>query len=105
MKTKEELYEKVMHYAHLLEDKLSYNETEEGKRWSKLVNKLQDFNFDEVIEEKIPFSYAFLRRKLDWEDFCDLTGVDYYATRNGFVIKDNETFEISESKAKEYNLI
>jgi len=56
-------------------------------------------------EEKIPFSYGFLRRKLDWEDFCDLTGVDYYAKRNGFVIEDNETFEISESKAKEFNLI
>jgi hypothetical protein len=62
-------------------------------------------SLNEVSKEKIPFSYGFLRRKLDWEDFCDLTGVDYYATKNGFEIKDNETFEISESKAKEFNLI
>jgi hypothetical protein len=52
MKTKKELYEIVMHYAYLLEDKLSYNETKEGESWGKLINKLQDFNFDETIEEK-----------------------------------------------------
>jgi hypothetical protein len=56
-------------------------------------------------EEKIPFSYGFLRRILDWEDFCDLTGVDFYATRNGYVIEDRENFYILESKAREYNLI
>lgn len=52
MTTKQELYEKVMHYAHLLEDKLSYDETEEGKRWGELVNKLQKFNFDKLEEEQ-----------------------------------------------------
>jgi hypothetical protein len=46
MKTKQELYEKVMHYAHLLEEKLSYDETQEGKRWGELVNELQNFEFD-----------------------------------------------------------
>jgi hypothetical protein len=51
METKQELYEKVMHYAHLLEDKLSYDETKEGKRWCKLVNKLQAFEFEEKIEK------------------------------------------------------
>lgn len=58
-----------------------------------------------IEEEKISFSYSFLRRKLEWEQICDLTGIDYYATRNGFEIKDTETFEITESKAKQYNLI
>lgn len=58
-----------------------------------------------IEEETIPFSYSFLRRKLEWEQFCDLTGVDYYATRNGYEIKDTEIFNIKESKAKEFNLI
>jgi hypothetical protein len=106
METKKEIYEKVMHYAHLLEDKLSYDETEEGNRWGKLVNKLQNFNFDkEVEEEKIPFNYYFLRKKLDWEQFCDLTGIDYYAIRNGFEIKDAEIFYLTESQAKKHNLL
>lgn len=56
-------------------------------------------------EETVSFTYSFLRRKLDWEDFCDLTGIDYYAKRNGFEIKDNEVFEITESNAKKYNLL
>jgi len=60
---------------------------------------------EEKVEETISFSYSFLRRKLGWEQFCDLTGVDYYATRNGYEIKDTEIFDIKESKAKEFNLI
>lgn len=58
-----------------------------------------------IDEETIYFSYSFLRRKLDWKQFCDLTGVDYYAIRNGYEIKDTENFPIKESKAKEFNLI
>ncbi len=66
METKKELYEKVMHYAHLLEDKLSYDETREGKRWGKLVNKLQDFEFDVVEEDKVSFTYSFLRENKNY---------------------------------------
>lgn len=58
-----------------------------------------------IEEETVYFSYSFLRRKLDWEQFCDLTGVDYYALKNGYEIKDTEIFNIEESKAKEFNLI
>lgn len=107
MKTNQELYEKVMHYAHLLEDRLSYDETEEGREWGKLVNKLQEFNFDKAVieEDKISFTYSFLRRKIDWEQFCNLTGIDYYAKANGYQINDNEVFYIAESKAKKLNLI
>lgn len=47
MESKKELYEKVMHYAHLLEDSLGYDETKEGERWGQLVNQLQDFEFDQ----------------------------------------------------------
>jgi len=66
---------------------------------------IESLNPKQVDEEKISFTYSFLRRKLEWEDFCDLTGINYYATRNGFEIKDNEIFEITESEAKEYDLI
>lgn len=90
-----------------------------GKEYGKFIERdeyapfITEMDEDEYIyslnpvaeEEKISFSFSFLRRKLDWEDFCDLTGIDYYATRNGFEIKDTETFEITESKAKQYNLI
>ena len=46
MKSKEELYEELMAIAHELEDVLQYDETEEGKRFGEIVNKLQEFNFD-----------------------------------------------------------
>ncbi len=58
-----------------------------------------------VEEDKISFTYAFLRRKLDWEDFCILTGTSVYAKREGYEIKDSEMFYIAESKAKQFNLI
>lgn len=58
-----------------------------------------------IEEDKISFTYSFLRRKIDWEEFCDLTGIDYYAKANGFEIKDDDVFYIAESKAKQFNLI
>lgn len=71
-------------------------------------NVLEEFlrgDFENLKEETVSFTYSFLRRKLEWSEFCDLTGVDYYAKNNGFEIEDTEIFNISESKAKEYNLI
>lgn len=59
----------------------------------------------ELIEDKVSFTYSFLRRKIDWAQFCDLTGIDYYAIRNGFELKDSEIFYITESQAKKYNLL
>jgi hypothetical protein len=58
-----------------------------------------------VEEDKISFTYSFLCRKMDWGEFCNLTGIDYYARNNGWEIKDNEIFYITESKAKQFNLI
>lgn len=66
---------------------------------------IDSLNVKTVDEDKVCYSYSFLRRKLEWEDFCELTGIDYYATRNGFEIKDTELFYITESKAKEFNLL
>jgi hypothetical protein len=71
------------------------------------------FDEDEYIEslnpkpteDKIGFTYSFLRRKLDWEEFCDLTGIDYYARANGYEIRDDEVFSIKESDTKRLNLI
>ncbi len=58
-----------------------------------------------VKEREIPFTYFSLRQKLDWEEFCDLTGTNIYAKKEGYEIRDNETFYIVESKAKQFNLI
>jgi hypothetical protein len=58
-----------------------------------------------IEEDKVSFTYSFLRRKASWEEFCVLTGIDYYAKTNGWEVKDDELFYITESKAKEYNLI
>lgn len=59
MESKKEIYEKVMHYAHLLEDSLGYNDTEEGERWGKLVNQLQDFEFDQPVPKEIKTPVQF----------------------------------------------
>lgn len=66
---------------------------------------IKGFKTEEVEEETVSFTYSFLRRKLEWEDFCDITGIDYYAKRNGYGIKDHEIFEIKESTAKQYGLL
>jgi len=58
-----------------------------------------------VEDEKISFTYSFLKHKLDWSDICDITGLSYYCKKEGFEIKDNEIFEIEKSIAEKYNLI
>lgn len=66
---------------------------------------IESLNIKTVEEDKVCYSYSFLRRKLEWENFCDLTGIDCYAIRNGFEIKDTDLFYITESKAKQFNLL
>jgi len=56
-------------------------------------------------ENKIPFTYSYLQIKLDWEKFCDLTGIDYYAKANGYQIEDTEIFYVTETKARKFNLL
>ena len=60
---------------------------------------------EESNEKTFPFTYATLTRKLDWETFCGITGVSYYAKNEGFQFDDREIFEIKESIAKKYHLI
>lgn len=66
---------------------------------------LNGFTEEKVEEDTIGFTYSFLRRKMDWLEFCELTGTNEWALREGFEIKDDEVFYITESKAKEFNLI
>ena len=106
METKQELYEKVMHYAHLLEDKLSYDETEEGKRWGKLVNKLQKFKFDKEVEEKeIPITYGLIKATCGWSKFAEVCDKNVWAISEFGDYEDREVFYITESQAKQLNFI
>ena len=52
-------------------------------------------------ENKIPITYGFLRSKISWEKFCDITGIDYYAKKEGYIIEDPEIFYLTESQVKD----
>ena len=62
-------------------------------------------NLPPVEEDKISFTYSFLSRKLDWEKFCDLTGTNEWAKNEGAEFNDNDIYYVTESKAKQFNLI
>lgn len=79
--------------------------TRDNTNGSKILETFLTHGFIEEKEEEISFTYDFLRRKLDWEEFCDATGIDYYATRNGFEIKDDEVFKLTITQAKKYELL
>lgn len=102
--TEEDLKEKTLQaMLEIMQEYSFHNEStvlEFHKEWF-------NNNLKEVVvkEREIPFTYFSLRQLLDWEQFCELTGTDYYATRNGFEIKDNEIFYITESQAKKLKLI
>lgn len=57
----------------------------------------------EEEEETISFTFQHLQFKLEWEIFCELTGVDYYTKLDRF--EKNEIFHIPISKAKEHGLV
>lgn len=61
MKTKE-IYEQLMHYAHMLEEKLDYDETKKGRRFGKIVNKLQKFKLKNTSKKLTIKKQRFL----DW---------------------------------------
>ena len=52
-------------------------------------------------ENKIPMTYGFLRSRISWEKFCDITGIDYYAKKEGYTIEDDEIFYLTESQVKD----
>ncbi len=102
--TEEDLKEKTLQAMIAVMQEYSFhNEStvlEFHKEWYN--DNLKETVFE---EDKISFTYSFLRRKLDWEEFCDLTGIDYYSIANGYKINDDDVFYITESKAKQFNLI
>ena len=104
MKNKEEIYEEIMALAYNLEDMLSYDETPGGLRWGKLVNKLQEFEFDEIEEKNIPILFYTIKHKIGWGKWCDVTGGNHYALNECYSPKDNEIFYCTESQAKQLNL-
>lgn len=59
----------------------------------------------EIKESTIGFTYSYLKRKFDWDDICDITGLNYYCRNEGYEIKDSEVFQVKESIAKQFNLI
>ena len=102
--TEEDLREKTLQAMLCVMQEYSFhNEStvlEFHKEWYN-----DNFKESVVEEDKISFTYSFLRRKIDWEEFCDLTGIDYYSIANGYKINDDDVFYITESKAKQFNLI
>ncbi len=65
---------------------------------------LENYNeVPELEEETISFTFQYLHMKMKWEDFCDMTGTDFYTKLDRF--EKYELFYIPISMAKKYDLI
>ena len=100
--TEQELKEETLNAMISIMREYSYQNDATIQFHSRWFKK---FDEKEVEEDKISFTYSFLRRKLDWTDFCELTGTNEWAKKEGREFKDDEIFYIIESKAKQFNLI
>lgn len=100
----EELREATLLAMMVVNSKNSREELQEfHEEWfRKMFNELNPPNIE---EEKIPFMSWQLQELLGWEKFCDLTGIDYYAKKEGFELKSDEIFYIPKSKAIEFDLM
>ena len=79
-----------------------HNESTVVKFHEEWVNEyIESSNPQPKEENKIPMTYGFLRNRISWEKFCDITGIDYYAKREGYEIKDDEIFYFTESQVKD----
>lgn len=56
-------------------------------------------------ESTIGFTYEYLKLKLNWDDICAITGLNYYCRSEGFDIENSEVFRIKKSITKQFNLI
>jgi hypothetical protein len=96
--------------------------TEEHTKLQKILQKYGNEEFGDCIldeicelfghkltpaeeEETVPYAYGFLKRKIRWENLCELVGVYYYALKEGFEISDSEVFHIKMSDAEKYGII
>lgn len=77
-----------------------------GLCWESVVECIEksDKDFEEEVE-KIDLTYGYIRRKIGWEEFCNLTGISIYAISEGFEINDREVFTLDVKIAEENNLI
>jgi len=55
-------------------------------------------------EEVEPFTFSFLKRKLGWNLFCELTGTNVYCINEGSEINDSEIFYLKKSDVEKYGL-
>ena len=101
------MYEELMTLAHNIEDKLSYDETEEGRKWGLIVNKLQNFDFHLKIKEEkeIPITYGLIKATCGWSEFAEKTNRNVYTINEFGDYEDREVFYITESQAKQLKFI
>ena len=79
-----------------------HNESTVVKFHEEWVNEyIESLNPQPKEENKIPMTYGFLRSRISWEKFCDITGIDYYAKKEGYTIEDDEIFYLTESQVKD----
>lgn len=65
---------------------------------------IESLRKEKKIEETIPVTYATIKEKCGWSEFCDVTGGNHYAVKD-FGIEDREIFDVKKSHAKVLGLI
>jgi hypothetical protein len=102
--TREQLLSIVKDIDHLYQFDTEINT--KGQQWlDRNWESLQSGEFFEEPEEKtIPFTKAHLVRKLGWNKFCEITGIDYWCESERGVIEDEEIFRIKQSVAHSLDL-
>lgn len=61
--------------------------------------------FDAAEKAKtVPFTFAYLERKLGWSVFCELTNTDEWCRNEGFDIRPEAVYYIKESDVRKHNL-
>jgi len=73
----------------------------------KASNFLEDYFEPEPIKEEkdIPITWYQIRTKCEWIKFCDVTGTDYYAKKEGWDPKDNDIIYFTKTQAEKLHLI
>ena len=56
---------------------------------------------EKIVEEKFPFSFAYLNGRIDWMRLHKLIGVDYYKQS---MVEDNEIFYLTDSQLNSIEL-
>lgn len=75
--------------------------TDEGEDDSSVESYVESEIRKLQLPNSIPFTFAHLKRKIEWDELCDIIGVDYY---NENKIQDTEVFDIEQEIIQQYNL-